>query len=262
MNKQRAILLTLALAVIGGTAFGMHWLKTNQRLGRPGIRTTAIEGSPRVNIYLPEKVLDYDSQLIPTDEGLLIYMPHDTSFMQRRYLSPQDEGIFTNIGMMMNVVLMGTDRTSIHKPQFCLTGIGWNISETESSEETLRIERPHPYDLPVMKLIATREFGDNGHNFKLRGIYVYWFVADNQLTARHADRMWKSATHLLRTGELQRWAYVSCFTVCRPGEETATYERMKKFIGAAVPEFQLAANPQIAERSPALAATATPRPPN
>lgn len=251
MNKQRAILLVLAIAIIGGTALGMQWLKSNQRLGRPGIKTTAIEGSPRVNIYLPEKVLDYNSELIPTDEGLLTYLPHDTSFVQRRYISPQEnDALQRSVGLLMNVVLMGTDRTSIHKPQFCLTGIGWNISETESSEDNLRIERPQPYNLPVMKLVATREFNDNGHNIKLSGIYVYWFVADNQLTARHGDRMWRSATHLLRTGELQRWAYVSCFSVCRPGDETVTYERMKKFIVAAVPDFQLASNPPVAESAP------------
>ena len=251
MNRQRTILLFLALAIIGGTALGMHWLKSNQRLGQPGIKTTAIKDSPRLDIYLPEQVMDYDSVVIPTDNGLLTFLPHDTSFIQRRYVSPRNQ----NDWMLMNIVLMGSDRTSIHKPQFCLTGIGWDISETESSEDSLRIERPHPYDLPVMKLVATREFNVNGRNEQWRGIYVYWFVADNQLTARHGDRMWKSATHLLRTGELERWAYVSCFAMCHIGEETATYDRMKKFIVTAVPEFQLAANPRVAAHGPALAAS-------
>jgi len=48
------------------------------------------------------------------------------------------------------------------------------------------------------------------------------------------------AREMFRTGVLQRWAYVSCFVVCAPGQEDATFERMKKFIAAGVPEFQTA----------------------
>ena len=48
----------------------------------------------------------------------------------------------------------------------------------------------------------------------LSGLYVYWFVADNQLTPYHGERMWWMARDLIRTGVLQRWAYVSYFTAC------------------------------------------------
>jgi len=38
---------------------------------------------------------------------------------------------------------------------------------------------------------------------------------------------------------LQRWAYVSYFTACLPGQEDATFARMKALITASVPEIQL-----------------------
>ena len=41
------------------------------------------------------------------------------------------------------------------------------------------------------------------------------------------------------TGVLQRWAYVSYFSVCEPGQEDATFARMEKLIAASVPAFQL-----------------------
>jgi hypothetical protein len=50
---------------------------------------------------------------------------------------------------------------------------------------------------------------------------------------------------------LQRWAYVACISPCAPGQEDATFARMKKFIAAAVPEFQLTpppAGPAVAAR--------------
>jgi hypothetical protein len=77
----------------------------------------------------------------------------------------------------------------------------------------------------------------------LRGVFLYWFVADNELTAYHWERMWWMARDLVRTGVLQRWAYVTVFSPCFPGEEEATFERMKRFVSSSVPEFQLAAGP-------------------
>ena len=78
---------------------------------------------------------------------------------------------------------------------------------------------------------------------KPRGIFVYWFVADDQITADHNQRMWWMARDMIRKGVLQRWAYVTLFSVCLPGQEEATYERMKGFIASAVPTFQLATRP-------------------
>jgi hypothetical protein len=51
--------------------------------------------------------------------------------------------------------------------------------------------------------------------------------------------MKRLALNLLRTGVLQRWAYVSYFSVCEPGQEDATFARMEKLIAASVPAFQL-----------------------
>jgi len=62
--------------------------------------------------------------------------------------------------------------------------------------------------------------------------------------------MWWMARELFRTGELQRWAYVLCFAVCLPGQEEVTFERIRKFIAAAVPEFQL--TPKAKERVAAV----------
>jgi hypothetical protein len=168
---------------------------------------------------------------------VLDFLPKDTSFGQRLYTAAD------KFWVQANVVLMGADRTSIHKPQFCLGGLGFNIDAAASSETTIHIDRPVPYDLPVMKLVATKEAMIEGRKEKVRGIYVYWFVADNEYTARHWERMWWMARDVMRTGVLQRWAYASYFAYSRPGGEEATFERMKKLIVASVPEFQLTPKP-------------------
>jgi hypothetical protein len=134
---------------------------------------------------------------------------------------------------------MGTDRTSIHQPQYCLTGQGWTIDRTDRL--TIPIDRPVKYDLEVLRLTASYpERRPDGTVRIWRGVYVYWFVADGQLTADHTQRMWWMARDLLLRGVLQRWAYVSYFTICAPGQEGAAYAAIEKMIQASVPEFQRA----------------------
>jgi hypothetical protein len=103
------------------------------------------------------------------------------------------------------------------------------------------IKRPISYDLPIVKLIATKQTELDGQRMIARGVYVYWYVADDALSASASgfQRMWWMTWNLVRTGVLQRWAYVSYFAACAPGQEDATFERIKQLIAASVPEFQL-----------------------
>lgn len=236
MSKEKIILLVAALLLMGGAAGLLVRLKANQRLGPPGVKTEPIEGSRNVKVLLPELVLDYTSEEIKQEGIVTNTLPRDTSFGQRRYVASDKSWV------LMNVVLMGADRTSIHKPQYCLEGAGWQIDQAATVETKVPIARPQPYDLPVIKIISTRQIADaNGRLATYRGLYVYWFVADGALSGDKSggERMWWMARDLLLTGVLQRWAYVSCFVVCAPGEEDAAFARVKKFMAATVPQFQL-----------------------
>jgi len=233
MNKQKWLTLTAALGLMAVAATLLATFRAKQKLGSPAVATSAIPGSIRLQVDLPQTVLDYDSQVIEADELTTNMLPADTSFGQRRYIAPDRWQI------LLNVVLMGSDRTSIHKTEFCLEGQGWRIDRQASGETAIRIDRPRPYDLPVMKFIANHDPTDRLPE-SARAVYVCWFVAsDDEITPRNNQRMWWLARDLLRTGVLQRWALVSYFSVCAPGQEDATFERMKKFIAASVPEFQL-----------------------
>ena len=245
MKVQTRAMLVVVLALIAGTAGLLIQLRSHQKLGLPGVKTHPLAGSIRLQVDLPEHVLDYESQWLETDDVVLGTLPPDTSFGTRRYTEPD------NFQVLLNVVLMGTDRTSLHKPQFCLTGSGWNIDQSASVETQVHLEQPLSYDLPVVKLIANKEVTDNGEKKVMRGVYVYWFVADDALSAGVGgfERMWLMASKLVRTGVLQRWAYVTCFSVCAPGQEDAVYERMTKFIAESVPQFQLMPKAPVATAS-------------
>jgi hypothetical protein len=241
VSRQKIVLALVALVLMGGAAGLLVRMKSRQHLGQPGVKTEAIPGSRNLRVLLPEWVLTYDSQEIPLDAIVTNVLPADTSYGQRVYVNTGN----SNEWFQMSVVLMGSDRTSIHKPQYCLEGAGWRIEHPATAELKIPMTRPQPYDLPVIKILATREHRTAKGTVPIRGLYVYWFVADDALSGDKsgAERMWWMAKHLLKTGELQRWAYVSCFAVCLPGEEAATFERMKKFLAAAVPQFQLVPRP-------------------
>jgi hypothetical protein len=235
MRQQKAILLAVALAMIGGTGGYLARLHSHQRLGKPAVKTRAVESGQNLEVVLPEHVLDCSSERIEVSQIELDTLPKDTSFGKMLYKAP--DGFVT----MLSVVLMGGDRTSLHKPQFCLEGQGLQLGPSSYSSAIVPIERPYRYDLPVGRLIGARHIDEKGQRQEIRAVYVYYYVADGVLMSSESGfgRMWSMARELMRSGVLQRWAYVSYLSFCPPGQEEATFERMKQFIAASAPEFQL-----------------------
>lgn len=231
MKSQKTLIFIIVLALIGGSAGALVWLKKNQKLGPPGIRATHVPGSIRMDFDLPEQVPGFTSTKEAQDPTVLEELPKDTSFAQRRYVAP--DGFWVNA----NIILMGMDRTSIHKPEICLPGQGWRIDQ--KTTVNLPIAGPRPYHLRVARWTITNFMQNaDGQKQEIRGLYVFWFVARDEQTDDHWQRVWWLTRDLLTTGILQRWAYVSYFAVCLPGQEDATFDQMKKLIAASVPEFQ------------------------
>ena len=232
MKNQKWLLLLVALALMAGAAGTLARLKSLQKIGRPGVKATPIPGGLKMQLDLPESVLDFASTNVPESEVELGYFPKDTSYARRLYKSPDG---FTATA---TVILMGADRTSIHKPDYCLPGQGWDIRSRNI--EHLAIAGAAPYELPVSKWVvsSSRQTPDGGKE-TVSGIYVFWFVADGEETPSHYQFMRWLALDLLRKAVWQRWAYVSYFSLCEPGQEDAAFARMGKLIAASVPEFQM-----------------------
>ncbi|MDX1950829.1 MAG: exosortase-associated EpsI family protein [Verrucomicrobiota bacterium] len=194
-------------------------------------------------VWLPPQVDGTLSRAFPITKAELEVLPPDTTFGRRLYSTRDGFSVF------VNVVLMGTDRTSIHKPQYCMTGSGWTIDETEI--ETVPIPKPYPYDLKVTKMTMSMPIrGVGGKPAVRKGVFLYWFVAENQLTPYHGERMWWMARDLVQKGTLQRWAYIIYFSDCQPGQEEVTFNRLKSFVAQTLPEFQITAGQQNAHHTP------------
>jgi exosortase len=226
----------LVLVLIGMTAALIQHMKSQQRLGEAGVKTRPIAGSRRLEVLMPETVPGYSSEILTNSESVLEHqLPPDSSYRCRLFVGEDKTWI------QMTAVLMGSDRSSIHSPYICLVGQGWTIDDANTKVETIHMEHPLTYELPVNKLLATKQYTDAGGSPQtVRGVYVYWYVDGNHYTPDSKLWMgWWMPRDLLLHGLLERWSYISVFEPCLPGQEAATFERMKKLIASAVPEFQL-----------------------
>jgi hypothetical protein len=252
MKRSKWLVLAVAMGMMALT--GGYLVKVRQRvhLGAPGVK---VGPGPlydelgnlvaRQSVLLPDEVLGCKGTNMPVTQAELAALPKDTTFGRKMYLK-------NHFAVVTSVVLMGSDRTSIHQPQFCLVAQDWQIEKTE--RVLLPMDRPYPYDLHALKLTTFRTAENNYKQpIQVRGIYVYWFVAADRLTPDQGARMWSIARTMLEKGVLEQWAYISYFVTCLPGQEQATFAQLERFIRASAPEFQTVAGQPSAGPRPAAA---------
>ena len=243
--------LALLLMLGTGAFLGTHHLR--QKLSPPGVKLEPVptwcsgntnKGIPPFiantnSVFLPPAVLGLTSAVVNLDWSVYDYLPRDTTYGTRAYRGPDTDYL------QLGVVLMRSDRTSLHQPEYCLTGAGFQIAKSEVM--TVRVDRPYPYDLPVNRLMLRGKLpdGQSDRRIDVSAVFFYWFVSDDEITTSHAARMWAMARDMWDTGILKRWAYVRCFALCLPGDEERLSQQMLKFISASVPEFQLVTGPPL-----------------
>jgi hypothetical protein len=238
VNRKALSMGTVAFVLLALAAAFLSRIEMRQKIGTPGVRVAQKpihdekgEVAGLESVDLPQELPGFTSEEEVVTRIELNWLPKDTVYGRRIYKATNG---FQNVA---SVVLMGRDRTSIHKPQYCLAGQGWTIEKSEVI--SIPMAKPIKYDLKAMKLTLSRPYTQNGMTVKLRGFYVYWFVADDQLTPLHGERMWWMARDLIFKGVLQRWAYVAYLGACAPQNEETYFERMKDFIAESLPLFQI-----------------------
>ena len=247
MKQSKWLVLAVALCMTAAT--GGYLAHQHMRLGAPGVKVgpgllydETGHVAARQSVLLPEIIPGFRSKNLPVTRVELGALPKDTTFGRKMYSNG-------HLNVQTSVVLMGSDRTSIHQPQYCLDAQGWRIEKTDPV--LLQMEHPSPYQMSVLKLTASREEKDKFNQpIQWKGIYVYWFVSGDRITSNQGARLWSIAKTVLEKGELERWAYISYFATCLPGQEEATFEQLERFIQASAPEFQTVAGQSFAGRLP------------
>ena len=139
-------------------------------------------------------------------------LPADTGLVRKYYLRPGSRD-----PLHATIVLSGDDRSSIHRPQVCMTAAGHEIDR----ERIVRIPlegRAEPLEVMVMDMTRTGAGPDRAPAQYL-SYYAYWFVGKNRETASHFQRMaWMGYDRVFH-GVSHRWAYIALSGRRLPGSD-------------------------------------------
>jgi hypothetical protein len=139
-------------------------------------------------------------------------LPADTGLVRKYYARAGNQD-----GVHATIVLSGDDRSSIHRPQVCMTAAGNEIDH----ERTIRIPLPGrdaPLEVMVLDMSRTGVRAD-GAPAASYSYYAYWFVGKNRETASHLQRMvWMGYDRILH-GVSHRWAYIALAGSRVPGSD-------------------------------------------
>ena len=243
MKRLANILAVGALVLIGLTAWLVGSMAGRQTLDRPGVKLSAVpligeDGRlARSNtVALPSQIEGYRFETLPVSDVELTSLPADTVFGRGKYIRSDGHWV------QLSIVVMGTDRTSIHRPEYCLTGVGWKVQK--QTDTPFGESGPGPRRVQRFDCRLRTESG--GRPLDVSGVYVFWFISKDKQTSSHWQRQWWMVRDLVTRGVLQRWAYVSYFAPCAPGDEEAAYQRVTELIKATAPYFEV--SPEVATR--------------
>ena len=129
-------------------------------------------------------------------------LPPDTGLVRKYYSLPDNRN-----GIHATIVLSGDDRSSIHRPEVCMTAAGNEIVHEGIIQIPLE-GRTEP--LEVMVLDMTRSIQrENGTPATYNSFYAYWFVGKDRETADHVVRMLWMGFDRIFHGVSHRWAYIA-----------------------------------------------------
>lgn len=222
--------LTTALVVVGAAlaAWAAQGLDGIRVSPRTGVRLAADGINP---VALPATLgLDWAGRAAPVSAVEREVLPPDTGYSRCSYQSLVDP----RQAVFLSIVLSGRDRTSIHRPELCLVGQGWNVV----GREVVTLRAADGGDLPVTLLRTEREMTDAaGRAVKVPGVFVYWFVGADRVVATHWQRVFYTALDRLRHLQGHRWAYVFAQTHALDGEKAAL-ARVQDVLDRTLPVFQ------------------------
>ncbi|MEI6891468.1 MAG: exosortase-associated EpsI family protein [Pontiella sp.] len=126
-------------------------------------------------------------------------LPADTKFVKSAFTNEVGRRLFTSI------VLSGTARDSIHRPQRCLKGQG-NTLDGEYDLE-VPLEGREPLTVRIIKTSRTYRTVDGPVPYY--SFYAYWFVGQDRETPSHYSRMFWLAWDRVVRSKANRWAYIA-----------------------------------------------------
>lgn len=151
------------------------------------------------DLEIPDICPDCGESLYNMSRAEKEQLPDDTEFVKSAYTNEAGARVFAT------VVLSGTARDSIHRPQRCLKGQG-NLIDGEYTLE-ISLEGREPLRVRVIK--SHRNYQTADGRVQYHSYYAYWFVGQDRETPYHLSRMFWLAWDRVVRSTANRWAYIA-----------------------------------------------------
>lgn len=162
-----------------------------------------------VLMKLPEDLTKFVAEMEEPDPVEKALLPEDTEFAKAKYYTPTLDLNRRDVAHC-SIVLSGAERKSIHRPEVCLQGQGWNLMESRIIQVELGDgKRLRVKDLYIEKPITMSD----GTKRQLRGHYLYWFVGTDVTTPSNSERIWLTLWDNVARNINHRWAYPSLMAI-------------------------------------------------
>jgi len=166
-----------------------------------------------VVMHFPKEITGFIAEAGEPDPVEKQLLPEDTEFAKAIYHTGTMDVSKRDIAHL-SIVLSGTERKSIHRPEVCLVGQGWTMLGSKvipidiGQGRTLRAT-----DLYIEKPITMKD----GTKRSLRAHYLYWFIGKDVSTPSHLERIWLTLWDNIVRSVNHRWAYVSAMAIVSEG---------------------------------------------
>ncbi|MDI1311033.1 exosortase-associated EpsI family protein [Prosthecobacter sp.] len=167
----------------------------------------AMKGGDEAGVLaeLPMVAGDFVGESEAPSEMEISLLPSDTIIVKRAYRTP-GRSIGNRDLAQASLVIAGNDSRSIHRPEVCLDGQGWTLTDSRVREVKLFTGEV----LQVRDLAIVREvLLSNGTKMPLRAHYIYWFVGADVTTPSNLERQLLSFSDNILRNVNHRWAYPS-----------------------------------------------------
>jgi hypothetical protein len=194
---------------------------------------------------LPIVAGDFVGESEEPGEQEIALLPSDTIIVKRAYRTP-GRSVGSRDLVQASLVIAGNDSRSIHRPEVCLDGQGWTVTDSRVREvRLLSGEVLQVRDLAIVREVLL----GNGKKLPLRAHYIYWFVGADVTTPSNLERQLLSFRDNILHNINHRWAYPSVMAWVTEGmspektgqrmrsdEETVTM--LLNLVGTLAPKFQ------------------------
>lgn len=172
-------------------------------------------------------------------------LPADTIIVKRLYRTPGRPAETREVAQA-TLVIAGNDSRSIHRPEVCLDGQGWTI--TDSTVREVKLSRGGI--LRVRDLTIERsQLLEDGTKRSQRAHYVYWFVGSDITTPSNLERQLMTLSDNVFRNVNHRWAYPSVMAFVTQGtnprqsgqrerSDAQTIDMLLGLIRTLAPKFQ------------------------